>query len=350
MHLTGKQLDRKQNKIKLLLDELITVINKRESFFYKITNFWKKKKQYNIYLYGAVGRGKTMLMHYFYDRIICSKSMVHFQQFMKELHTRLHEIEQKGVSLDLLVDSFASEISDESKVLCIDEFEIHDIADAMMVMSLFRCLYKREVIIFVTTNTPPKNLYKDGLQRESFIPFIKEIYKNFSVLNLDTNYDYRYLKTTLDKRIFLPRNKKSKEIISSIKNGLIEVDSAKPAVINIFGRNLLFNSSSGKAIFTDFKELFERDLGYADYSQITIEYKIFIVENIRKIKDSETDIILRFINFIDNAYYNRVLLYLEGACKAEEIYTKGIKIDEFQRTLSRIHEMNAVEYINEDKL
>ncbi|MCP5369333.1 MAG: cell division protein ZapE [Rickettsiaceae bacterium] len=345
MHIIESRLDGQQRRIKNKLDNLILKINQSYNFWNKITSLFSKDRcKMSIYLYGKVGRGKTMLMKYFYDSVEVSKNMMHFQQFMRRIHEEIHKFKTQNISLNIIIQQLAIKLSREFKVLCLDEFEINDIADAMIIMQLFKELYKRKIIIFLTTNIEPDNLYKNGLQREGFLPFIRELYQRFSIFNLDHETDYRYLLTAKQHRIFAPKDKYSQKAISEIKNRLSKGTTRTATSTIIFGREIRFADSTKDIIFTNFSELFERNFSYADYGHITKIYKVFVVEDVRPIEENETDIVTRFINFIDNAYYNNILLFLSSECALNTIYTSGKKQQEFQRVLSRLNEMDSVEY------
>jgi len=283
-----------------------------------------------------------MLMHDFYAQINVSKQIVHFQKFMQEIHNKLHKL--KDISEKKIIKQLAQDISKKHHLLCIDEFEINDISDAMIIMHLFEHLRQNDTTIFLTTNTKPNNLYKDGIQRDSFLPFIDFVCNNFHNLDLDSPTDYRYNMIQDQQRIFMPSDDHSLKEIETIKNNLSLEKTLGERKSELLGRFISFKTATNNTVFTNFNELFQRNLGYNDYVHLTQHYEIFIVENIRKIKDSETDIITRFINFIDNAYYNKALLFLTSDYSIDEIYESGPKIKEFQRTISRIYEMNTKKY------
>jgi predicted ATPase len=345
MHLIESWLDDQQRQIKCRLDELIFEINKPYNLSDRIKSFFfPRVNSKSIYLYGKVGRGKTMLMRYFYDSLTVSKNMMHFQQFMRRIHEDLHKFKTQNISLNIIIQKLAGELAKEVQILCLDEFEINDIADAMIIMRLFRELYNRKVLIFLTTNTKPDSLYQHGLQRESFLPFIQALHDKFLILNLDQATDYRYLINSAQHRIFAGQSRDSRNKISEIKNKLSEGAIIGPISSMIFGREIKFANCTGDIIFTNFTELCERNFSYADYGHITKIYKTFVVENVRRVEEKETDIITRFINFIDNAYYNNILLFLSSEYPLNEIYKSGKKQQEFQRVLSRLNEMDGAGY------
>ena len=345
MHLIESRLDEQQRQIKRRLDEIIFEINHPYKLIDRIKFFFRPSvKCTSIYLYGKVGRGKTMLMRYFYDSLTVSKNLMHFQQFMRRIHEDLHKFKTQNISLNVIIQTLAEELARQASILCLDEFEINDIADAMIIMRLFKELYDRKVLIFLTTNTKPDNLYQHGLQRESFLPFINMLHDKFLILNLDQATDYRYLINSAQHRIFAGHGKYSRDKMSEIKKKLSDGAIIGPISSMIFGREIKFANCTGDIILTNFTELCERNFSYADYGHITKIYKTFVVENVRRIGENETDIITRFINFIDNAYYNNILLFLSSECSLNEIYKSGKKQQEFQRVLSRLNEMDGVDY------
>lgn len=318
---------------------------KPNSLFNRFAKMFSKTHRYDgIYLHGGVGRGKTMLMRKFYDAVNVPKKIIHYQQFMQNIHTKMHNMQDKANHK--LVQNLASGIAKQCNVLCIDEFEIKDITDAMIVMRLFAYLQKYNVFIFITTNTEPDNLYKDGLQRSSFLPFISKLKRTFEILHLDTEKDYRFdAVANIENRIFCPKNEVNSKEFEHIKAKICKKAELSQSSIEVFGRELVFKQTHNNILITNFLELFERDLGYADYVAISKKFKIIILSSVRRILEDENNIATRFINFIDNAYFNRVLLFIEIDCNLEEIYIAGNRKAEFRRTISRLTEMNSASYV-----
>ncbi len=333
-------LDKKQlsflNQFKILAQKL-----EKKGFLDQIfQKFSNSNKAKGVYLYGSVGRGKTMLMKIFYDMINIPKEIVHFQNFMHNLHKKIHKI-QNQKNTDQIIQNIAKDLSLKVKILFIDEFEVKDITDAMIVMRLFDALTKFDIFIFVTTNNKPSDLYKDGLQRSSFIPFIKDIEDNFMVLNLDGIKDYRFENAnSFSQKIFFPLNNTNKQKIAKIKSKLCNEDEMHPGEIAIFGRKITFPHTHQNILFTNFKELFEQNFSYADYVNLCQKFEIIIVEDIRIISENETDIIIRFINFIDNVYFYKILLFATLEEPPHLIYRAGKRLSEYQRTISRLQELS----------
>ena len=344
------------NKINLdknqlvLLDKFMKLASeiKVPSILSKFSGIFSEEKKYHgIYLYGSVGRGKTMLMRKFYDAVSIPKKMVHYQQFMQNIHKKMHSLQNKAT--DKLVQSLASDIASQCDVLCMDEFEIKDITDAMIIMRLFEYLQQNNVFIFITTNTKPDNLYKDGLQRSAFLPFISKLKKTFEIFHLDTEKDYRFdIIANVENRILFPINKANSKEFTKIKSKICKKEELSQSSVEVFGRELIFKQTHNNILVTDFAELFERDLGYGDYVAISKKFEIIILSSVRAISEGENNIATRFINFIDNAYFNRVLLFIEIDCSPEGIYIAGSRKAEFKRTISRLNEMNSKDYSNID--
>lgn len=311
-----------------------------------LDRFKTSQKFAGIYLYGGVGRGKTMMMNAFFARANVRKELVHYQNFMLELHKKIHSLQAS--SADKVVSDVANSIAARIKLLCIDEFEVKDITDAMLIMRLFNYLQAKNVFIFLTTNTLPDNLYKDGLQRELFLPFITNVKQHFDILYLDSDTDYRFTKISeFNDRIIFPYSKANVQKIQNIKQQLLQDNATEEEIVQVFGRQVHFSKTHKDILFVNFNELIETEFGYADYVSICQRFKVIVLENIPTIGDAETDKATRFINFIDNAYFYKVLLFANIKTLPEEIYTEGRKIEEFKRTISRLNEMNSSEYLQE---
>ncbi|KAF8818959.1 cell division protein ZapE [Rickettsia endosymbiont of Cardiosporidium cionae] len=332
-----------QQKMLKLLDLILTELNNGDNFLFKILKLFRRNgnKYRGVYLHGTVGSGKTMIMRMFFNRVKGKKKFLHYYQFMELVHLNLkfiHNIPEINV-----IAKLASVITEQYKIklFCIDEFEIRDITDAMLVMRLFQYLIKKHVFIFTTNNIAPSNLYKDGIQYNAFKPFIEILNKNFLIYHFNYNRDYRISKIhRYINRVLYPINQYSNQVISDIKTQLNL--KLLPGTINIIHKNLYFKNMSKNILFTDFNELFNKTLGYADYMHITQYFRLIILENIRIIEEYEENMIIKFINFIDSSYFNDTRLYLTLTIDPKFIYISGKYINEFQRTLSRIYSMNNV--------
>lgn len=335
----GFELDQCQLALANKLENIAISLEKKSTF-----KFWRKTHHKDgVYLYGGVGRGKTMLMQAFYHRLTVKKQMIHYQEFMQSIHKNIHKLSRE--SSDRIIHRLAMIYSKKLKVLCIDEFEIKDITDAMIMHKLFLELIKQKLFILVTSNTKPDNLYKDGLQRISFLPFIELINRNFEIMHLDNPHDYRFDQVGgVNNRIFYPITDKSTLEIKKIISDLTS-NKYKSGSILVFGREISFKKMYKGILITDFNELFMRDLGYIDYVNICQQFKVIVLENVPIIDSDDTDLITRFINFIDNTYFYKILSFITLQAAPEKIYQSGKRIVEFQRTISRLHEMNSSLYL-----
>lgn len=343
----GVILDEVQQGIADTFEEVAERLNNTSWFDSLKGSLFGTRCEKGIYLHGSVGRGKTMIMQGFYELLTVPKEMVHYQNFMQEIHKKLHNLQ--GKSSHKIIQQLASSIANRAKILCIDEFEIKDITDAMLIMRLFKYLLRNNVYIVLTTNTLPDNLYKDGLQRELFLPFIKKVNSKFKVMYLDSPTDYRFLKISgFSDRVLYPGQYSETEIAAKMEDIKYELmdegGEYHKESIKVFGREVEFEKVHKDTLFVKFEELIEQDFGYADYVNICQYFKVIVLEDVPEIGELETDKATRFINFIDNAYFYKTLLFISLVKAPEEIYKKGHKLDEYKRTISRLVEMNSDEY------
>lgn len=320
---------------------VMRMLHKLQNLFYLRSNMPILYK--GVYLYGNVGRGKTMLMKAFYNSILMKKKIIHYQPFIQDMHKKMHQLQSTKYANNM-ANYLAQNIALEAKILCIDELEIKDITDAMLIRRLLDALARHDVFVFVTSNQEPDELYHHGIQRESFLPCINMIKENYLVLHLDEDHDYRMeqiVKIT-DQCIYYNNDHLSH--IKNIKSILLKDHVFEQGVINVFGREVDFALMHNDTLLTNFTELFERPLGVVDYVEICKYFKTILLEDVRQVAENEGDIITRFINFIDNAYFHQVQLFMSINAKPSEIYIQGPKRDAFQRTLSRLHEMNKIKW------
>lgn len=337
------QFDEKQLDIIEKLKRFVTQIENKP-FFRLFTNHAAEPK--GVYLYGNVGNGKTVLMQHFYQKLSISKLITHYQKFMQSVHEDIHQLQNKSVPQHNIIKQIAATYAKKFSVICIDEFEIKDITDAMIIGPLILELIKHNIFIFITSNTKPDSLYQDGLQRESFLPIIKKIDQEFEVIHLDSQHDYRLNKVInlSHTRIMYPINRNNKLLIQQLITGLTQNITLAPTNLEVLGRTITFKTANHQILVTEVEELFLRQLGYADYVNICQKFSIIVVENFPIIESNDTDLAVRFINFIDNAYFYKVMLFMLLETAPLQIYQNGYRSHEFQRTISRLYEMNSESY------
>lgn len=341
-------LDQEQIKLLSDLDKFISEDNSKKWYnqIYKFLSYESCNYKKGYYIQGSVGRGKTLVMKMAFDQTGLNKKLfLHFQEFMQILHKKLHSLRQENVPEQLLHEKLIEYL--DISLLCIDEFEIKDIADAMIIKKIVPKLVENGTKIIVTTNIEVENIYLHGVQRESFLPFIIWLKKNFHFVSLISNLDYRFNKIHSDDlRICDQKNrKKNLEILAKELTN----NNYKKTILKLYGRELVFEHTYKDILFSNFDELFKENLSSADYITICNHFKIIFIKFIPKISSEELDIITRFINFIDKAYLNRILLFCDLEGKIEDIYQIGSKKSEFNRTISRIFEMNSNAYYENHK-
>lgn len=332
------------------LDRLAADIEQPSGFFGR---FLKRKSTLNgVYLWGGVGRGKSMLMDLAFERIdVRPKRRVHFHAFMLEVHERLREARKSedGDPIHAVADS----IADEVRLLCFDEMVVNNPPDAMILSRLFERLIEQGVRVVTTSNRPPRDLYKDGLNRELFIPFIELIERTFSVVAVDGPTDYRLHRLAGVKVWHVPNGPEATKALSNAFFRLTDYpveDRAKVPTeeLNVGGGRTLHvpKSLKGVAVFS-FKRLVGEARGAADYLAIAQRYHTVIIVGIPVMTREMRNEAARFITLIDALYEHRVKLLAAADAEPKGLYPEGDGNFEFQRTVSRLEEMRSAEYLAE---
>lgn len=296
-----------------------------------------------FYLYGDVGRGKTMLMDMFFEAApVEKKRRVHFHQFMLEIHARLHDMQENRMN-DIL-PGLARALARETWLLCFDEFHVGNIADAMILGRLFSALFDAGVVIVATSNWPPDELYKNGLQRERFFPFIDMIAKRMTVYCLSGAVDHRYEQIRTLPAYFHPLGSEATRQLQGIFFRL--TDEAEPESIDlpVQGRTLRIMHAAKGAGFFNFEELCGQPMGAADYIAIAQRLHTVLIDNVPKMQADRRDETLRFMTLIDALYEAHVKLFMACAVPVEKLAPSGEHAFAFQRTVSRLAEMRGEDY------
>ncbi len=303
-----------------------------------------------LYIYGSVGRGKTMLMDLFFDRApVKAKRRLHFHKFMADAQDRIHKARQ-AILAEKRADSdpiapVAAEIAAEARLLCFDEFAVNDIADAMILGRLFTRLFELGTVVVATSNVMPDRLYWDGLNRSLFLPFIDLLKTNVDIFELDARTDYRSEREDDGKVYFSPLGTRADAAIARIWQRM-GGDRAKPEMIPFRGRTIRIPAAFEDAARFRFEDLCAEALAAADYLQIATRYKKIVIEHIPVMGPQERNYVKRFINLIDTLYDTGVKIIVSAASEPEGLYTVSDTIEsfEFQRTISRLREMRSEEY------
>jgi cell division protein ZapE len=295
-----------------------------------------------LYLWGGVGRGKSMLMDLFTGATeIAQKRRVHFHAFMQGVHRGMHAARQRGVEDPL--DPVAEAIIRDLRLLAFDEMQITDITDAMLVGRLFQKLFAAGIVIVTTSNRPPQDLYKDGLNRAIFLPFISLLEERLEVVELESPTDYRQHRLQGAQVYFHPAGSAATRI-AAIWADLTGGAPDQPLLLEVNGRQVAlprFANGVGRASFW---ELCSKPLGPADYLAIARAVRVLILEDIPQLSSSNYNEAKRFVTLIDALYEARVRLIASAAEMPERLYIEGEGAFEFARTASRLREMQGADW------
>lgn len=297
-----------------------------------------------LYLFGGVGRGKTMLMDLFFETIPFEpKRRVHFHEFMAEVHELIARF--RSLHEGDPIPATAQAIAAEARLLCFDELHVTDIADAMILGRLFTGLFETGVVMVATSNSHPAELYKHGLNRPLFEPFIETIENRLEVLQLEAAADYRLEKLQGTQLYFSPADKKAAKAMRETFSRLTGLNKGEPAVIKVKSREVAIpEAAMGVALF-DFEDLCGKPLGASDYLVIAHAFHILMIENVPVMQPEHRNQARRFINLIDTLYDNDVRLVLSADAQPNALYAIADGSELFERTASRLIEMRSQDYL-----
>lgn len=308
--------------------------------------FKKPAAPRGLYIWGDVGRGKSMLMDLFFETArVRAKTRVHFNAFMVQTQARIHAERQKGESGDP-IPPVAQTIAREAMLLCFDEFQVTDIADAMILGRLFEHLFALGVVIVATSNTPPDRLYDGGLNRQLFLPFIALIHQKLDVLNLDGAIDYR-LQRMAGMNVYLtPLGPDANRAMDEDWRKLTDEDRGEKMELTVLGRRLVVPEAAGGVARFSFDDLCRAALGPADYLAIARAFRTVLIAHIPVMGPELRNEARRFVLLIDTLYDEGVKLICSAAAPPEGLYADGDGADAFRRTASRLAEMQSADYLS----
>ncbi len=298
-----------------------------------------------VYLYGDVGRGKSMVMDLFFAAApLSAKRRVHFQAFMLEVHRRLAELRAASAERDPL-GALVRRIAAETRLLCLDELEVRDIADAMILGRLFEGLLVAGVVPVVTSNRHPRRLYEGGLNRDRFEPFIELVCARLDLVALDGPVDYR-LERLADVPVYLsPLGPETQAALERIVRALTDDAPLAPETLEVQGRRLLVpRAGAGLAIFP-FAALCAQPLGPADYLALTERYHTLVLDGVPMLGPDRRNEARRLVTLVDALYERKVMLVMTAEAPPDQLYPEGEGAFEFRRTVSRLEEMRSREWL-----
>lgn len=339
-------------KLQQLFDNLIASTHKPTQSTHWFSKLFAKQNANNtsiqgLYMWGGVGRGKTYLMDTFFEALpIQNKMRMHFHRFMHRVHHELGLLPDTKNPLLIIADKF----SKEAKVICFDEFFVSDITDAMILGTLFQALFERGITLVATSNIPPDELYRNGLQRARFLPAIELIKKHTEVLNVDNGVDYRLRTLTRAEIYHSPLDDAAEQNLSTYFTQLSNEPRRFDIDVTIEGRQLAAIREAEGVIQFSFHTLCETARSQRDYMEISRCYHTVLLSSVKQMGANSDDAARRFIALVDEFYERHVKLIISAEVPLEALYAEGRLSFEFKRCRSRLLEMQSHEYLSREHL
>ena len=326
----------------------ITVIKKLEeyyrinfkSFFSKF--FSKKLSQKGFYLYGDVGVGKTMILNFFFDQLDKKKLRKHFNEFMLNFHDFTHE--KKERSEENIINLFVKDLKSKASLIYFDEFQVTNIVDAMILGKLFDQIFKENIKIIVTSNTKISELYKDGLQRDQFVPFIKIMQDQSEEYELKIEDDYRKSNDNQLQRYFYPLNQETNFKINKFFRKITKNKKKSTISINVKGRDFKIENFYEGILRIKFNELCDQNFGAEDYLEIVKNCKFMVIDQIPQFNDVNSNQQQRFITLLDVIYDKDILLAVTADQNLDQFTSSRLLEKPFKRSISRLYELTSKDY------
>ncbi|HJW40548.1 MAG TPA: cell division protein ZapE [Rhizomicrobium sp.] len=298
-----------------------------------------------IYLWGDVGRGKSMLMDLFFaEALVAEKRRIHFNEFMADTHAAIHAERQRAGSSDP-IPPVARAIAEAARLLCFDEFQVTDVADAMILGRLFEQLFQRGVVVVATSNVAPDRLYEAGLNRQLFLPFIAEFKQRLDVLELDGAVDYRLHRISGLSTYIHPLGPAADAAMDATWFKLTDRKQGAQQNLTILGRVLRVPQAAKGVARFDFTDLCAQPLAGADYLAVARAFHTVLIDRVPRLGPSQRDEARRIVLLIDTLYDEGVKLICSAEAEPGELYVTGDGVDTFRRTVSRLHEMQSEDYL-----
>lgn len=302
-----------------------------------------------LYLWGGVGRGKSMLMDWFFEAAMTTeKQRVHFHSFMLDVHERINKWRKTGEGDP--IKPVAKEIAKAAQLLCFDEFHVTDITDAMILSRLFEALWSHGVVVVATSNRPPEDLYKHGLNRQLFEPFIEMMPQHLIIHEFEGETDHRLRQLQAAPVFYSPLGEEADVGVEAAWQRLIGSATPRETCLSVQGRKLHFKETAAGVARTSFARLCAENLGPADYLRLSYAFQTLILENVPKLGKHNRNEAKRFVTLIDALYETRTKLVMSAEVQPHDLYKDGDGSFEFERTASRLIEMRSTEYLGERRI
>lgn len=335
--------DAQQRVIIAVFDKLISKLQQQPLSRSRKWWSWKKPATSSvrgIYLFGSVGTGKTFLMDLFYQSLLdYKKARLHYHHFMQQVDVALRRLQ--GVSDPLR--EIARQLATKVRVLCLDEFLVHDVAQAMILTELLTAIFQEGIILVTTSNTPPKDLYQNGVQRERFLPAIALLESHCQILSVQEVRDYRLEKQQYLETYFYPATPEHEEAFTRQFENL-EPQAEKNGTLHVQGRLISFIQCHGKTVWFDFQMLCNIPRSQLDYLELAERFTTFFISNVPKLDTASSILTVLFIQLVDVLYDQGIRLIIYADVPLDALYIQGPMESEFKRTYSRLKEMQSLEY------
>lgn len=329
-------------------------IEQLDQLWYALVDFKSKRNRFlghswrspavprGLYLWGGVGRGKSFLMDAFFSCVPYErKRRVHFHRFMAEVHTMMQTLRSAVDPLKKVADRIAQ----ATRLLCFDEFHVSDIADAMILSRLLQALFERGVIMVLTSNYSPDDLYMNGLQHDRFLPAIEQLKRYLTVINVDGGHDYRLRELTGEPLFRVPADEASDSDMNAMFDRLTRGVDVLPNTLTVLGRQLHAQRRAQGVVWFDFQAICGGPRAQTDYLELARDYATIFISSIPQLSEKEAAEARRFTWLIDVLYDHRVKLIASAAVEPNALYLAGEHANEFFRTASRLNEMQSTSYL-----
>ena len=313
--------------------------NNFKSFFFKF--FSKQSLKKGFYLYGDVGVGKTMILDYFFNQVDEKKLRQHFNEFMLNFHDFVHE--QKEKNEENVINQFVKNLKSKASLIYFDEFQVTNIVDAMILGKLFDQIFKEDIKIMVTSNIKISELYKDGLQRDQFKPFIKIMEDQSIEHELKIEDDYRKSNNNQKQRYFYPLNQEINFKINKFFRTITKDKKQSSMTINVKGRDFIIRNYYDGIVRFNFNELCDQNLGAEDYLEIIKNCKFIVIDQIPQFNDTNSNQQQRFITLLDVIYDKNIPIAVTTNQNLDEFTSSRLLEKPFKRTISRLYELTSKE-------